>query len=146
MPFDVKFRFIDEKNGFKDKTYHNTSALLADVLTDITALAALFDAVMLAGLEYVVISQRSAAEANAPEAGSNVDANASVQVLGADGYKYDFDLLTPNPALINSDRTLDTTDAAVIALFAAFGAGDSWRINLRHPTSIASVIGGTLDK
>lgn len=146
MAFDVTFNFSDEFNRVTQRTWHNTEALIADVLTDVTAIAALLDAVSLAGLKNVIISQRSAAEASAAEAGSNVDANASIQVEGADGYKYDFDLPCPDPSILNTDGTLDTSDAGVVALFAVFGAGDAWRINLRNPTAIATVVGGILDK
>lgn len=146
MAFNVRFNFTDEKNGKTSRTYHNTNALIADVLTDVTTMAALIDVVSLGGLSDVVITQKSAAEASAAEANSNIDDNASVQVNGADGYVYDFDLPMPPPGIILSDRRLDVTDAGVIALFAAFGAGDNWRINLRVPTAISSVIGGVLDK
>lgn len=147
MAFEVTFHWIDGLKGKRFSRWHNTNALIADVLSDVTTLAALADAVMLGGLKKVTISQRSTAEASAPEAGANADENVSCQVVGADGYNYDFDLPMPDKAnIINSDRTLDTTDANVIAFFAAFGAGDNWRINLRNPTAIASLTGGLLDK
>lgn len=146
MAFDVTFNFTDVFNRRTQRTYHNTQALLATVLTDLTTIAELIDAVSLGGLENVIITQRSAAEASAAEAGSNVDENCSVQVLGGDGYRYDFNLPMPDPSILNSDGTLDTGNAAVVALFGAFASGDSWRINLRNPTDIASVIGGVLDK
>lgn len=146
MAFEVTFHWIDGLKGKRFTRLHNTNALIADVLLDITTIAALYDAVMLGGLKKVTISQHSTAEASAPEAGANADENASIQVNGADGYVYDFDLPMPDLAVINTDRSVDVTNAGIIALFAAFGAGDVWRINLRNPTAIASVIGGTLDK
>jgi hypothetical protein len=146
MAFNVTFNFTDEFNRKTQRTWHNTQALIATVLTDLTTIAALIDVVSLAGLDGVVISQVSDAENSAAEAGSNVDANLSVQVEGADGYRYDFNLPCPDPGVLNADGTLDTADAGIVALFGAFAGGDSWRINLRNPTAIASVIGGELDK
>ena len=146
MAFNVRFNFTDLKNGDTSRTWVNTGATVAAVLLDVTTLVALYAAIGLGGLDSVLISQRSTADAFAPETGANVDDNASVQVLGGDGYKYDFDLPMPEADIIQADRSVLTTDAAVIAFFAAFASGSTWRINLRNPTDVATVIGGTLDK
>lgn len=140
------FNFIDGFNRQTQRSWWSTSTLLVDALTDIAALASAINALSDGGLDGVVITNVDTSEDFAAVAGSNVDDNASIQVLGGDGYKYDFNLPMPITALFNADGTVDTSNAALATLMGLFATGDNWRINLRNPTDIDSVVGGTLDK
>ena len=148
MAFDVRFQFVDVYNRPTFRTWGNSNALIDDVLTDVTAIAALFNAVIEGGLVSVTITQKSTNGAFAADAATNVDDNASIKVLAGDGYNYDYNLPMPIAALINPDGTVDLTNAALIALTDVFGggAGENWTINVRNPTTIASLVSGVLDK
>lgn len=145
MAFDVQFRIVDDYNRVTTRTWQNNQALVATVLTDVAVLAPLLEAIIEGGLERVVITQRSTATAFAAEAASNVDENGSIKVIGGDTFAYDFDLPMPYDTMKNPDGTLDLTLAAVTAFFAEFLTGN-FRINLRNPTTIATLVSGVLDK
>lgn len=146
MAFDVRFDFLDAYNRVTTRTWHNTNALVADVLTDVGVLAGLINAISDGGLSGVTITQKSSAAAFAAVAGSSIDSNASVKVLAGDGYHYDVNIPMPIAGIINPDSTVDLTAAGVTAFFAEFASGDTWRINLRAPTDIVTLVSGVLDK
>ena len=146
MAFDVRFVFEDEKKTQTTRTYGNTNATIALVLTQVAVLAPLFDTVIMGGLVKVVITTSDAADTFVSLADSNVDKNASIKVLGGDGRNYDFDLPMIKSALVLPGRAIDTADAGIVALFAEFATGKTWRINGATPTFIAEVVDGTLDK
>ncbi len=145
MPYTVKWNFRDSRGRTVSRSIHNTAALIADVLTDVGVLGPLWDALTDLAFEQVVITQRDDSDAFAGAAISNRDENTSVKVMGEDGYVYDFDL--PDvPDAKHPGESLDVTDADVVAFFDEFETADRWRINLRTPTAIASLISGKLDK
>lgn len=146
MAFDVRFEFTDEKARVTTRTYVNNLATVALVLVQAAVIAPLFDAVMMGGLNKIVLTQVDTSDAYAAIADSNTDKNASIKVLGEDGYNYDFDLPMINSALVLAGGAIDTADAAMVALFAEFVTAKSWRINRRNPTAIASVVDGLLDR
>lgn len=147
MAFDVTFNFVDAFNRKTTRTWNNTNALIASVLTDVTAFVALYDAIGQGGVQSVLITQRSTADAIPAEGTTSVDENVSCQVIGGDGFQYDFNLPMPlKGTIILSDGSLDTSEAGVIAFFDEFLVGDNWRINLRNPTDIVTLVGGQLDK
>ena len=147
MAFDVTFNFVDAYNRKTTRTWHNLQALLANALLNVTTLADLYDTIGFGGLESVLLTQRSIADASAPTALASIDENVSVQVVGGDGYRYDFNLPMPNKAgIILADGSLNTADSDVTDFFDQFASGANWRINLRNPTDIATLVGGVLDK
>lgn len=146
MAFDVRFEFIDIAETVTTRTYVNNQALVADVLTQAAVLAPLFETVMMGGLNKIVLTLIDTSDAYAAGADSNVDKNASIKVTGGDGFGYDFDLPMINQDLVLPGRAIITADANIVALFAEFASGKTWRINRRNPTDIAAVIDGKLDK
>lgn len=145
MSFRVRFNFRDSRARTTSRTFVNTQALIATVLTDIATLAALWDTVTDLELVDVVATQVDATEAFAGAATSNVDENTSVKVQGADGRIYDVDL--PDlPDAQHPIAALDITDAAIVAFFDEFAVGNSWRVNLNNPTDITAILSGMLDK
>lgn len=146
MAFNVRFNFVDSYNTKTSRSFHSTSATIALLQADIAALASAIDPLTDAGLVDAVASYVDTAGAFAAAAGSNIDTNMSANALGADGYIYDVDIPVPVGSIINNDRTLITGDANVVTFFNLFGAGGTWRVNLRNPTSISQLVGGTLDK
>lgn len=146
MAFDVRFEFFDIAETVTTRTYVNTNALVADVLTQAAVLAPLFDTVIMGGLNKVILTQIDTSDAFVALADSNVDKNASIKVTGGDGFNYPFDLPMIKQALVLPGRAIDTADAGIVALFAEFAVGKTWRINRRFPTDIVTVVDGELDR
>ncbi len=146
MAFNVRFEFVDDHGRKTHRTWNNSNALIADVLTQIGVIAPLFNAVIEGGLSKLTISQNSVAAAFAADATANVDDNASMKVIGGDGFAYDFDLPMINPGLVLAGGAINTSDAGIIALFSEFDVAKTWHINLRNPTDIVSLLSGELDK
>lgn len=145
MSFRVRWNFRDSRARTTSRTFVNTQTLIADVLTDIAALSALWDPITDVELVDVVITQVDTTEAFAGAAVSNVDENTSVKVQGADGRIYDVDL--PDlPDALHPGASLDVTDAAIVAFFDEFLVGNTWRVNLNNPTDITALLTGLLDK
>lgn len=146
MAFNVRFEFVDDHGRKTFRTWVNSNALIADVITQVGVLAPLLNAVIEGGLVKVSMTQTNVADAFAAGATASIDDNASIRVLAGDGFNYDFDLPMINPALVLAGGAINTDDAGIIALFAEFALAKTWHINLRNPTDIVAVMSGTLDK
>lgn len=146
MAFQVTFAFNDGMLRKTTRRYVNTEALLSDVLVDIVAFAPLYDTIAQGGIKQVTISQISAATTLVPDPGSNVDDNASIGVLGGNGFEYDFDLPMPALPITMPGGGINLLDTDLLAFFAIFNAGGPWRINTRNPTDIVSLTKGSVDK
>jgi len=146
MAFTVKFNFTDALERKTSRSFHSTRALIADVIADVAVFAPLWNAVSEGGLQDVVITQTSEAAAFAASAGSNIDENASLKVLGADGFNYDFDLAMPIQVLRLIGGGIDLANIDLLALIAQFQGANAWRVNLRNPTQINTLVAGVLDK
>jgi len=145
MTFRCKFNFRDSRARTTSRTFVNTQALIADVLTDIGTLAALWDVITDVQLIDVVITQVDTSEAFAGAATSNVDENTSVKVQGADNRIYDVDL--PDlPDALHPIAALDITNVGITNFFDEFAVGQNWRVNLNNPTDITAILSGLLDK
>lgn len=145
MPFQCTFTFIDEFDRKTRRTWGNDQALIATVLTDIAAIVPLYQATGQGGVAGVTITQKDTSEDVAAETPSNVDENASIQVLGADGFAYDFNLPMPDADIRDAGGVIDVADADVVAFIAEFQGAKHWTINERNPTQIASIVKGVLD-
>lgn len=146
MAFQVRFNWLDEKLGKTSRTYHNTNAVLADVITQLAVLLPLFDAASMGGMDDIIITNVSTAATFAAIADSNVDKNGSIKVTGGDGRGYDFNLPMINSALVLPGGALDVTDAAITNVIDEFAVGKTWRVNLNNPTDITEITGGQIDK
>jgi len=145
MALPVTFTFRDSLSRKTTRTWVSVATTLAAALADVATLAPLVDAVTQGGLQKVTISSESTASAFAADAGSNVDENASITVLAADGRNYDLDLPMPITALRLAGGSIDTANADFIAFIDAFGVAEAWRLNVFAPTAIASVEKAILD-
>lgn len=145
MPYNVKFNFRDSRGRPTSRTYHNTQALIADALTDAGTLAALMNPLTDLALEGITLSVKNSTINFAGSPPSSIDSNVSLKVVGGDGFGYDVDL----PAVPNAKTTaeqMSLADADLVAFTNAFGVGGTWRVNLRNPTDIATLVSATLDK
>lgn len=142
----VQFRWVDEFGRVKRQTLTTTAATIALALTEITSFIALFDAVSDGGLQSVSISVNNLDDAFAAAAGSNIDTNGSLQVQGADGFKYDLNVPMILSSLVTGGGAIIIGDAAMVAFTNQFLVAGDWRMNNRFPTEITSVISGQLDK
>lgn len=144
MP-SVKFNFRDSRGRPTSRTLFNTQATVADVITDVGTLAALWNPLTDLAFEGVNISFIDPSSAFAGTPPSNIDENVSVQVTGADGYKYDLDL--PDvPDAKTPGEAMSIADADLLAFVAAFQGAGTWRVNLRNPVQITQILKATLDK
>ncbi len=146
MAFNVRFKFVDDHGRNTFRTYHNTQATIALVLTQVGVLAPVIDAAIEGGLTDVLISQVSTADAFAQAVDANIDTNGSLKVLAGDGFNYDFNVPMILPSLVLAGGVLDTDNVLLTNLVAEFASGKTWRINLRNPTDITEITGGSLDK
>lgn len=146
MSLPVTFSWLDAQGRNRRQTLTTTSTTIADALTDVAAFVALQTPVSDGGLTEVTISTKDNGDAYAAVAGSNVDVNASFQVQGNDGFKYDLDLPMIKDTMLAGGGNVDLTDLAIIAWYGQFETGGKWRVNNRFPTFITSVIKATLDK
>lgn len=145
MALPVTFTFRDSLSRKTTRTWVSVATTIAGALTDVGVLAPLIDAISQGGLQKVTISAENTADAFAADAGSNVDENASITVLAADGRNYDLDLPMPITALRLAGGSIDTANAAFVSFIAAFGVGGNWRLNVFAPTAIVSVEKALLD-
>lgn len=141
----VKFAWLDSHGRNRRQTLTTTEATIAGALVEVTAFVALFDAISDGGLTNISISTTDNSDAFVAGAGSNVDVNASLQVQGADGFKYDLNVPMIADAFVAGGSVV-ITDLAVVAFTNQFLAAGKWRMNNRFPTAITAVLSGTLDK
>lgn len=149
MAFEVTFQMYDELNRETTKRFYNANTLIADVLTDVAALSPLLQAIIQGGLSGVIISQASTGGAFSPSAEeSNIDEGMRIAVRGGDTHRYSVGIPMPRNDLRQAGGVINVADPDVVAFFAEFDgtAGNNWRINLNNPTTIATVLSGTLDK
>lgn len=146
MSLPVQFRWLDSYGRVRRQTLTTTATTIAAALTDVAAFVPLFDAISDGGLQSISVNSQDEGDAYAAEAGSNIDVNASLQVQGADGYKYDLNVPMIQAALVVGGGAINISDAALVAFTNQFLVGGAWRMNNRTPTAIISVIKGILDK
>lgn len=144
--FTVDLTFEDAYGRRTKRSYHHTGTLIATVLTDLTTMYARYDDIGDGAIICADIRQRDESSAVAAVAGANVDENASVQVTGGDGYKYDHNIPMPNAGILLTNGDVDIADTNLALWIDQFASGSNWRINLRNPTDIVEVNGGQLDK
>ncbi|HJZ04935.1 MAG TPA: hypothetical protein VJ327_03650 [Patescibacteria group bacterium] len=145
MALPVTFTFRDSLARKTTRTWVSVGTTIAAALADVAVLAPLVDAISQGGLQKVTITAEDTGDAFAADAGSNVDENASITVLAADGRNYDLDLPMPITALRLAGGSIDTANADFIAFIAAFGVAANWRLNVFAPTAIVSVEKALLD-
>jgi len=145
MALPVTFTFRDSLARKTTRTWVSVGTTLVAALADVAVLAPLIDAISQGGLQKVTITSEDTGDAFAAEAGSNVDENASITVLAADGRNYDLDLPMPATVLRLAGGSIDTANADFIAFIDAFGAAENWRLNVFAPTAISSVEKALLD-
>jgi hypothetical protein len=145
MAANVKFNFRDSRSRPKSFSYHNTQAAVADVITDIGTFASLYNPLTDLALVSAVINFTDISASFAGATVSNVDEAVSLKVQGGDGYNYGLKLLdVPDAKTVGEAMSMG--DADLLAWTALFAGGGTWRVNLRHPTTISALISGTLDK
>lgn len=149
MAFNVTFQMYDQMNRETTKEFFNSSTTVADVLTDVAALSPLLQAIIQGGLAGVIIRQASTGGAFSPSAEeSNIDEGMRIAVRGGDNERYSVGIPMPRNDLRQAGGVVNLADPDLIAFFDEFdgAAGNNWRINLRNPTTIATLLSGTIDK
>lgn len=142
----VQFNWVDDYGRVRRQTLTTTDATIAAALASVTAFVALWDAVSNGGLNAVKISTSDSSDAFVAAADANIDVNASLQVQGADGFKYDLDVPMIIPSLVTGGGAIIIGDVALVAFTDQFLVAGKWRMNNRFPTEITAVLSGKLDK
>ncbi len=142
----VQFSWLDDYGRTRRQTLTSTATTIAAALTDVGTFVALMTPASDGGLTRVSISTKDASDAYAATAAANIDVNASLQVQGDDGFKYDLDLPMIKPVFVTGGGAVIIADATILAWTNQFLTGGPWRVNNRFPTFITSVLSGQLDK
>lgn len=146
MAFTVRFNFLDSMGRTKGRSFHNTQAAIADVLTDVAVLAPLLNAIVEGGLQDIVITQKSDASAFAADAGSDIDNGMTLTLDTTATSNYGMRIPMPIDALKLAGGVIDTANAALLSFLAEFDALKTWRVNLDNPVSYVGIVKGTVDK
>jgi len=142
----VLFNLLDSNGRETTRSWFNTQAAIADVLTDAATLAGLLAAITDLAIISCVVTFTDPSVAEAGAAVSNIDEGVTVQVLGADGYKYPVNIPDVPDAKV-SGGAMSTTDADLVAFFNEFDPSTgTWRVNLRNPVGVTQILRATLDK
>lgn len=146
MAFTVQFSLLDDMGRLVRRSFHNTQATIALVLTDVAVLAPLWDAISDGGLKEVQIRTKDDGDAFVPVAGSNIDNGMTLTVLGGNSNNYAMKIPMPIAALKLSGGVVDTSNAALLLFLAEFAVGKNWRVNLDNPQDVVSITKGVIDK
>jgi hypothetical protein len=146
MAYSVRFNFLDSMGRIKGRSFHNTNALIADVITQVGVLAPLADAIIEGGLNNVIITQKNDDDAFAATAGSDIDNGMTLTLETTAPSNYGMRIPMPIDALKLSGGVVDTANAALLLFLAEFDAAKTWRVNLDNPVPFVSIVKGTVDK
>jgi len=140
----VQLVFQDSHGRQTSRELYNTATTIADTITNINSLVALWDPLTdLSIVRYTISTDGVLAVTGA--AVSNIDENVSLKVTTDVGVKRDFNLPDVPDAKV-TDGQLSSADVDLVALMAAFETGGTWRVNQIHPEYVVSWVAGILDK
>jgi len=140
----VQLVFQDSHGRQTSRELYNTATTIADTITNINSLVALWNPLTdLSIVRYTISTDGVLAITGA--AVSNIDENVSLKVTTDVGVKRDFNLPDVPDAKV-TDGQLSSADLDLVALMAAFETGGTWRVNQIHPEYVVSWVAGILDK
>jgi hypothetical protein len=144
MAFEITFVLIDGFKRTTRKTFGNNRTLIADAVSDTSAMITLLESVSGSAVSRTYISQVTNYPAAAGDTGANNDAGATLHVVLDNGNIAGLKV----PAFITAkclpDGGVDLSDADVLALVAAFATAEHWRIS--EGNYVQSLRSGELDK
>lgn len=143
MAFLIDVTWLDDYGRTTTKRYGNDRALLADAITDATALVAAMADVSDAGsIKYQVIY--TGVLSNAAVAGANVDTGGTLHCTLDNGKGYALKIPMIMAAKVGTGGNIDVTDADIVTLVALFKTGGHFTVS--EGNVIDDVKSGELDK
>lgn len=143
MAFSTTFTLVDAYGRITRKEFESEATTLADAVTWGNALLTDLLAATQLGSLMITHSDKSIAN-NAAEAGSNLDAGATIRCRLDNGKVYPFKLPAPDEVLINVDGTIDITNTLVTDLLGNFMTAGHYTVS--EGNVIVTILGGELDR
>lgn len=126
------------------KTYQSQDLLdFATAQAALTALVTDLQGVTELGVVRTYLTEETVID-ESPTGGSNVDEGATLTTKKADTKKYSLKWPGPVGTLVNSDGTLDITNAALISFVENFQSAGDWTIS--DGELISSIVKGSIDE
>lgn len=144
MAFEVTFVLLDAFGRTTRRTYGNTRALVADCLTDCTAMIGYLTAQTGCAVSKYYVSQVVIVNNPTPDAGANIDGGATLHCRMDNGKMVGLKVPAYDLTLINPDGTVDITQSEVTDFVGAFATGQPWRVS--EGNYIQAVVSGELDR
>ena len=144
MAFDVSFVLIDAYGRTTRRTYGNNRVLMADVLTDVTAMTSALEAISGSAVQKVYISSVQVVASPAPDTGANNDAGATLHAVMDNAKMVGVKVPAFDVTKINADGSVMLADSDVAAFIALFATAAHWRIS--EGNYITSLKYGELDR
>jgi len=143
MAFQTTFTLVDAYGRQTSKGFESEATVLADAQTWGAALLAdILAASQLGSL--MTTNSDKAVTSNAAEAGANVDTGCTIRCRLDNGKVYPFKLPAPDPVLINTDGTIDVSNALITDLIGNFMAAGHYTVS--EGNVVVSILGGELDR
>ena len=144
MAFEVTFVLLDAYGRTTRRTYGNTRTLIADVLTDCTAMIGFLTAQSGCAVSKYYVSQVVTVSNPTPDAGANIDAGATLHCRMDNAKMVGIKIPAFAASLVNSDGTVMIANAAITDFVGAFATGQPWRVS--EGNYIQAVVNGELDR
>lgn len=143
MAFHATVTLIDSLNTITTKTYETETDVLATAQVAVGALIANLLAITDLGVVSVTYSEKDLSEASAAAADSSVDPGATFRVRLDDGYIAAHKVPGFPIGKVAPGRSIDVTDADVVAYFANFEPAGGFTLN--RGNTVDEVLSGTYD-
>lgn len=143
MAIDVTFNVVDDYNREGLKHFEGLATVLVTAQADATALLADFAALSLAGVRGRTFNVFET-QAEAVEAGANIDAGGTIHCRLNNGKKYAFKIPAIDPAVVNPDGTINVAAPAVTDFIANFLTGGTYRVS--EGNFVVDTLYGELDR
>lgn len=143
MAIDLTFTTIDAYARQGKKGYEGVDTVMADAQTSAAALLADFNGLTLLG----VVKESFTTDVlvfQSAQAGANLDAGATIRTRLNNGKLYSFKIPAPVAAVINSDGSIDVTNALVTDFIANFESAGKYRVS--EGNYVVAILGGELDR
>ena len=144
MSFLIDITLLDDYGRTTTRRYENDRSLLADALTDATAIIAALAAISDAGVVKVNIIHSTVADAAAATVGANVDTGATLHVTLNNGKGYGLKVPMIKAAKVGTGGSVDILDADIVTFTTLFLTAGHFRMS--EGNYIVDVRSGELDK
>lgn len=131
MSFKGGLTMKDSFSRVTSKRFLSNRTALADVQSDLTSFVTLFEAISGAGAIQTDVLVETVVN-DTPDAGSNLDAGATLHVRLDNGKLYPLRIPSIDQACVNADGRVDIENADVVAFVNQFMTGGHFRLADNH--------------